>query len=569
MNKTIRILIPIILTVAIILSCGWYLFSYDQLFTRDALMCVARFFENQGYHSTSTWFYNIAYSQIGDNDNVAIELAQQYKKIGNYTKAEYTLRKAITDGASAELYIALCKTFVEQDKLLDAVNMLNNITDPAVKEQLDVQRPATPTSSHSSGQYNQFITVEFSADSGTLFVSGDGEYPSTAKDRYTAPMALTEGENNMYAISVAENGLVSPLAVYGYTIGGIIRPVTFTDPVIEASIRDIIAIDAPEVVYTNDLWQIKEFTVPAKAKKYEDVALLSYVEKLIAENAIAAEIHHFMGLSELTELSISGSSVSSEHLASMARLPKLRSLTLSDCDISSVANLAGAAALEYLDLNNNAIRDIQALSSIVTLKEINLSHNAVDNLDALYPLTALEKLDVSYNALTALDSLTGLTRLSQIIADHNAISQFSALPGLTYLSLSANKLTSVSAISQCAELTELYIAENQLTDIGALSKLNKLMYLDFSNNKVTSIPTWSKSCALVTINGSRNSIKSVAALSGLKSLNTVNMDYNKNISSVKELADCPILVQVNVYGTKVKEVGDLTSKNIIVNYNPV
>lgn len=572
MNKTIRILIPIILTVAILLSCGWYLFSYDQLFTRDVLMGVARFFESQGYHSASTWFYNTAYTQIGDNDNVAIELAQQYKNIGNYTKAEYTLRKAITDGASAELYIALCKTFVEQDKLLDAVNMLSNITDPAIKEQLDALRPAAPTSSHSSGQYNQFITVEFSADNGTLFVSGDGEYPSTQKDRYTAPISLSEGENNMYAISVAENGLVSPLAVYGYTIGGIIRPVTFADSAIEAAIREIIMIDAPEVVYTNDLWQIKEFTVPAKAKKYEDIALLTYLEKLTAEKAIASEIQHFLGLSELTELNISGSSVSSENLASIAKLPKLRSLTLSDCDISSIATLTGAPALEYLDLNNNAIRDIQALSSIVTLKELNLGHNAVDNLNALYALTALEKLDVSYNALTALDGLTGLTRLSQIIADHNSISQInqiSALSGLTYLSLSANKLTSISKISECTELTELYIAENQLTDIGTLSKLTKLMYLDFSNNKVTSIPTWSKNCALVTINGSRNNIKSVAPLAGLNSLNIVNMDYNKNISSVKDLANCPVLIQVNVYGTKVKEVGDLTSKSIIVNYNPV
>ena len=572
MNKTIRILIPILLTVAILLSCGWYLFSYDQLFTRDVLMGVARFFERQGYHSTSTWFYNVAYSQIGDNDNVAIELAQQYKNIGNYTKAEYTLRQAITDGASAELYIALCKTFVEQDKLLDAVNMLNNITDPTIKEQLDPLRPAAPTSSHSSGQYNQFITVEFTSPSGTLFVSGNGEYPSTTKDIYTAPIALSEGENSMYAVCVADNGLVSPLAVYGYTIGGIIRPVTFTDSVIEAAIREIIMIDAPEVVYTNDLWQIKEFTVPAKAKKYEDIALLTYLESLTAEKAIASEIQYLVSLTELTDLKITKSTVSSENLAYIAKMPKLKSLTLSDCDLSSIANLSGATSLEYLDLNNNAIRDIKALGTIPTLQELNLSHNALNNLSALSALTALEKLDISYNSLSTLNGLSGLPRLSQIIADHNSISQIDqidTLNTLTYLSLNANKLTNISVVSKCTELTDLYISENQLTDIASLSKLNKLMYLDFSSNSVTTLPDWAKNCALVTIDGSRNNIKSIAPLTGLKSLNIVNMDYNKNISSVKDLANCPVLVQVNVYGTKVKEVGDLTSKSIIVNYNPV
>jgi hypothetical protein len=47
------------------------------------------------------------------------------------------------------------------------------------------------------------------------------------------------------------------------------------------------------------------------------------------------------------------------------------------------------------------------------------------------------------------------------------------------------------------------------------------------------------------------------------------MDYNKDISSVKALAKCPVLIEVNVYATKVKDVTPLTNQNIIVNWNPV
>jgi hypothetical protein len=47
------------------------------------------------------------------------------------------------------------------------------------------------------------------------------------------------------------------------------------------------------------------------------------------------------------------------------------------------------------------------------------------------------------------------------------------------------------------------------------------------------------------------------------------MDYNEAISSVEDLTKCPVLVQVNVYGTKVKDVDALTEQSIIVNYNPV
>lgn len=572
MKKTIRILVPIILVLTILGSCFWYLFIYDQTFTRDALLSVARFCQNNGYHGASTWFYDLAYKQIGDNDSVAIELAQQYKDIGNYTKAEYTLRNAIQDGASAELYIALCKTFVEQDKLLDAVNMLNNITDPAIKEILDRSRPEAPTSSHESGQYNQYISVSVTAPEGTLYVTADGEYPSLKTDLYDAPISLKEGENNIYAISVAENGLVSPLATFGYTIGGIIKPVTFADPAVESTVREQLLLDAETVVYTNDLWKIKELTVPGDAKDYSDIALMTYLETLTAEDAVSSQLYHITGLSELTELHITGSNVSPEDLEAISKLPKLTKLTLSDCDLSTVTALRNAATLAYLDLSNNAVRNLDFLSGLSNLTEIHLSHNAVEDLRPISNLPGLIVIDISYNAITNLDAISSMYTLHHINADHNAITQINgvnALTALTYLSVNANQITDISAVSGCSELTELYIAENGLTDITVLNKLNNLMHLDFSNNSVTTVPTWSKNCALVSINGSYNKIKSLAPLSGLKSLNTINMEYNKDISSVKELADCPLLVQINVYGTKVKEVSALTEQSIIVNYNPV
>ena len=42
------------------------------------------------------------------------------------------------------------------------------------------------------------------------------------------------------------------------------------------------------------------------------------------------------------------------------------------------------------------------------------------------------------------------------------------------------------------------------------------------------------------------------------------MDYNENISSVSMLANCPVLIQVNVYGTKVKDVTALLLMAVIV-----
>ena len=111
MKKSIRIILPIVLALAIVICTGWYLFIYDRAFTRDVLLHAARYFESSGNHTVSAWFYNHAYTHAGNSDAVAIELAEQYKESGNYTKAEYTLSHAISDGGGVDVYIALSKTF--------------------------------------------------------------------------------------------------------------------------------------------------------------------------------------------------------------------------------------------------------------------------------------------------------------------------------------------------------------------------------------------------------------------------------------------------------------------------
>jgi hypothetical protein len=46
------------------------------------------------------------------------------------------------------------------------------------------------------------------------------------------------------------------------------------------------------------------------------------------------------------------------------------------------------------------------------------------------------------------------------------------------------------------------------------------------------------------------------------------MDYNKYISSVSGLADCPVIIVVSVYGTNVKDVSKLKDLSVVVYYNP-
>ena len=571
MKKTIRILLPIILALAIVLCMAWYLFVYDRTFTRDVLLTFARYSESQGNHNVASWLYGQAYSHASDNDAVAIELAEQYKSSGNFTKAEYTLTNAISDGGGVELYIALCQTYIQQDKLLDAVNMLEGITNPDVKAQISALRPAAPTATPTPGFYSQYISVTLEAE-GVIYYSPKGVYPSTADRPYSEPITLSDGENTIYAIAVSENGLVSPLSIVGYTVGGVVEKMEFKDSAIEAEIRKLLNVSDTKELYTNDLWSINSFTIPSEAKDYSALKHMPFLSSLAIHSGVGEQLSNLSALANLTELSITNTSVSQENLSIITGLPLLKSLTLQGCGITSVSAFEKATSLTALDLNNNAIRNIEMLQYLTELQTLNLESNAVSDLTPLSGLTKLDWLDVSSNSITSLAPVASLTALTWLDAGTNSIStlgELGNLTNLTKLSLQSNKLTSVATIATCKALTDLNISSNTITDISNLYKLNELMYFDFSHNQVSKIPAFSKNCALVTIDGSHNLISSLKPLGGLKNLNNVHMDYNSKISSVEPLADCPVLVEVNVYATKVTKVTCLTDQSIIVNYNPV
>ena len=571
MKKAIRILIPLCLIIAILFCTAWYLLIYDRDFTRDVLLSSARFFEEQGNHSVSLWLYDLAYQQAEHSDDVAIELAQQYIDNGNYTRAEYALTNAIAEGGGIDLYVALCRIYVEQDKLLDAVNFLNKVADPTIKAQLAQMRPAAPTVSAKPGFYNQYFSVAVTAETGTLYVTTDKEYPSLKEDRYTSPVPLVAGENTLYALAVAPNGLVSELAIFGYTLGGVIEEVQFKDAAIEAQIRQQLGVAKDVVLFTNQLWDITGFIVPEDAKDYSDLKYLTYLESLTLSKGTADQLDFLSSLSNLTSLQITDTAVSAQDLTAIGSLSKLKRLTLSGCNITTIAGLSGATGITELDLSNNSIRDLSALTGMQGLQKLDLQNNALNDLSLLSTLTSLAELNVSYNAISDLTPLAGLSALTWLEASSNiivALPQTENWKGLTYLALGSNQLSDVSALASCTKLTYLDISTNALTDIASLASLVKLQELNFAYNQVTALPKFPTNCALVTIDGSNNKLTKLDNLSGLKALNNVFMDYNEKVSSVSSLAKCPVLIQVHVFGTKVKDVSALTDQSIIVRYDP-
>ena len=570
MKRFLKRLVPFVLALGILASIGWYLLEYDREFTRDMLISQARFFDNRGNTDLAAKLYHAAYNYTGQDEDVAIELANQYRADGNYTKAEYTLTNAIADGGTAELYIALCKTFVEQDKLLDAVNMLDSISDPAIKAELDALRPAAPLPNYEPGFYSEYLNIEFDTSEDTLYCTTDGDYPSLSDDPTTEPISLPGGETVIRAIRVSKDGLVSPLTHLGYTIGGVIEEAVFTDPAIESAIRELLGAEADEVLMTDRLWDILEFTIPADAGVLTDLALLPYLEKISAENFRFDSLSFLGGLTKLTEVKFVSCAFPVDDMTILAGLPQLERLTLSDCGLSTIAGLAGAQQLTYLDLSENALRKLDALIPMTTLEELYLQHNAVTNLDALITLTRLNTLDISYNSVSSIAPLAACTQLARLNAGNNQLTSLTGIdtfPALTPLSVDHNQLRNVSILGKCTGIIELNLSNNRIQSLNELNTLVSMTTLNCSYNEMTHLPIWPVDCALTTLDCSHNEIASLNPLTNLQELTYVYLDYNL-LTTLDPLANCYRLVMVNAYGNKIPNVSKLTEHNIIVNYDP-
>ncbi len=572
MKRLMKWIIPVILIVLIIGSAFWYMLVYDRSTVQDFLNAQARNSARDGHFKTATWFYDMSYRLSDQDKDVAIELANIYKSAGNYTKAEVTLTNAIADGATAELYIALSQTFVEQDKLLDAVTMLENITDPAIKAELDAMRPAAPTVDKAPGFYSEYITLNFQSSGGTLYITTNGQYPTTANAPSTGSVTLEGGETKIYALCVAENGLVSPISIFNYTVGGVIEDVTLADPALDALVRSQLLLDADAVISTEDIWTITELTVPAETTTLEDLKYFISLEKLTIDGMDIPDLGVIAGMTNLKELNITDCSLGGS-MSMFGNLQRLERLTLSGSGVSSLSDIAEAENVIYLDLSDNAIGDITPLSGMYKLEQLNLSDNAVADPSALTALKELEELNLANNSLPSLPDLSACTQLSTLDVSGNSLVALDGVKGLSALvSLSAsnNALVDVDALSGLDTLSKLDVSHNAIPNLSGIAGLSSITELNFAYNEVTALPDFGDGSELMRIVGDYNKLTDISSLNGLPNLNYVYLDHNADLSDISGLKNCHRLAQLNVYGTKVttESVTPLVDMDVIVNYDP-
>ncbi len=419
MKRFLKIFVPILLSVVIVFGIGWYLISYDPVFTQDIFLSGARHFSSTGNTAVSTVLYDWAYRQKQDYESIAIELANQYIEADNYTKAEVTLNRAIRDGAGISVYTRLSQIYIEQDKLLDAVELLDKMPESPLKQELNQLRPTAPTTPQTPALYNKYIDITLESQGNTVYVNPDGEYPSVDKHLYQKPITLKDGENHLYAISVSDSGLASPLAVFSYTIGGIIKDMEFQDAILEKEVRKVLGFRDGYTIQTNDMWTVKEFTIPAHTQKYDDLQYMINLESLTVEDGVPGQLQAIKDINTLKKLTVKNTNLTSEDVQAIGCLTGLTELTVESCAISSLSPLSALVNLTSLNLSSNAIRNITAIASIKQLEHLQLQRNVIEDVSPIGECVFLKTLNLSYNTLTSVEPLSDLTKLYKMVNCHN------------------------------------------------------------------------------------------------------------------------------------------------------
>jgi Leucine-rich repeat (LRR) protein len=111
------------------------------------------------------------------------------------------------------------------------------------------------------------------------------------------------------------------------------------------------------------------------------------------------------------------------------------------------------------------------------------------------------------------------------------------------------------------------MSNNKLTDVDFLTSIGTLVEINVDYNDIHTLPKLPAETPLETFSAAHNFLEDLDGLAGLQKLNYVNADYN-NISSIDVLQSCPLLAQVNVYGTNVHSGGVLEENGVLVNYTP-
>ena len=209
--------------LALLALCAMlYLFLFAPDYSARLLYSLGSRADANGALPRAEYFYE--QSLIFDPYDAQTRLAltslmlRQHKS----TRAEELLREGIDLlPSNASFYTALSSLLVEQNRLDEAVQCLDNAGGNYIGLRLGAQRPVF-SASPAPGSYDQPVSFTISSqDDLTFYYTLDGSVPSLTSAVYDGPIALSASARyTIRVIALGENGLPSRMQEYVYDLRG-------------------------------------------------------------------------------------------------------------------------------------------------------------------------------------------------------------------------------------------------------------------------------------------------------------------------------------------------------------
>ena len=306
----------------------------------------------------------------------------------------------------------------------------------------------------------------------------------------------------------------------------------------------------------------------------------------------------------MQELDLSGNTFM-QNLMPVSRLTNLKSLNISNTEISFLQPIQGLGNLESLTIAHTYIGDLKPLQDMSNLKYLDISNTPVSDLSALInddnieviiadstsierkQVVALKEKQRQVTVIYQTDELEiwweNLDPIWQAIL-RNATSTQSEMPNaielqrivdlreleitpefpiisleplyklmwLERLTINNQGVTDLEPLTEKVFLLELNAQNNPISSLKPIEESTLLELLNIENTQVSELAPLSRMNNLVTINASGTPVKSLKPLSNLQKLENLFVN-NTNVRSISPVENIPTLKQLKVYNTKVKK----------------
>jgi Leucine-rich repeat (LRR) protein len=525
-------LLPLLLTLAVaggalalVLMAGPQLLA--RYYEAEAIRAVA-----SHRHERAGELFDRAVSFAPRHHGLRQQAAAHAIDTASLQRAETLLLAAIHDFPEVtDFYLMLCAVYISQDRLTEAISVLNP-PDAQMRARLDALRPPAPALDPPPGLlvHNTMVRA-IGNGTGTVHLSVNPTQELSLSTSRIPSIRLSGNELECIAFVISEDGLISLLTLGRYWTEEVVALTAprLADPAFEAMLRH--ALDQPEGELTFE--------------QLDGITSLSNIDgdgnRLFGPFATLSDLRHCRGLTSLTlhfdgvpdlspisaltrldSLSLQNFRVNSTDLEHFTGLP-LRALALDNNPLIDLTALDGMQ-LVTLSVSGCGIRDLSPLASMARLISLNVSGNAVSDVEPLSGLYSLERLSVARNPVFDLEPLSGLSMLWYLdLSDCSItdIAPLSRLVNLRTLRVDGNAVVLLDPLTPLTSLEILGLARNRATNLAPLSRLTALTDLDLSGSPVRDLRPLASLPSLATLRIERTQVTSVAPLSAIPALRTV------------------------------------------------